>query len=96
MIDLFSYDPTCLAGEWHGPALIVQGNEDIQLRPHDADLLKNALPQARCVDLAGGTHLLKTAVEGIPFTTYPDRVLPPHGGLIPGIVAFPEEAIPRG
>ncbi|WP_206612809.1 hypothetical protein, partial [Paenirhodobacter populi] len=26
--------------------LIVQGNEDIQVRPHDADLLENALPQA--------------------------------------------------
>lgn len=88
MIDLFSYDPVSVASHWRGPVLIVQGDEDIQVRPHDADLLESALPQAHRVNLAGGTHMLKATVEGKPFATYTDRALPLHEELVPGIVGF--------
>ena len=94
MIDLFSHDPVGLAKGWHGPALIVQGDEDVQVRPHDADLLESALPQARRMDLSGGTHMLKAVVPGRPYATYTDRTLPLHDGLVPGIVAFIEWASP--
>lgn len=43
MIDLFSYDPVEVAERWQGPALILQGDADIQLKPHDADLLAAAI-----------------------------------------------------
>ncbi|MEO9529117.1 alpha/beta fold hydrolase [Roseibium sp.] len=91
MIDLFSYDPAIAAKDWHGPVLIVQGEADIQVRPEDADLLQEALPQARRFDLPGGTHMLKADVEGQPFVTYTDRTLPLHDDLVPGIVRFLEE-----
>ncbi len=95
MIDLFSYDPVSLAKGWRGPVLIIQGDADVQVRPHDADLLESALPQARRIDLAGGTHMLKAAVPGRPFATYTDRALPLHDALVPGIVAFIDGASAR-
>lgn len=88
MIDLFSYDPIQVARKWEGPVLIVQGDHDMQVRPHDADLLEHALPQARRLDLAGGTHLLKLFIVGKPLATYADRTLPLHTELVPGIVKF--------
>lgn len=91
MIDLFSYDPAHIAKDWHGPVLIVQGDEDMQVRPHDAELLETALPQAHRMTLAKGTHMLKTAVAGNPFATYADPALPLHEGLVPGIARFIEE-----
>jgi hypothetical protein len=75
--------------------LIIQGDADVQVRPHDADLLESALPQARRIDLAGGTHMLKAAVPGRPFATYTDRALPLHDALVPGIVAFIDGASAR-
>ncbi|MDR7127598.1 alpha/beta fold hydrolase [Pseudotabrizicola sp. 4114] len=91
MIDLFSHDPVKIAKEWGGPALIVQGNEDMQVRPHDADLLEAALPDAHRLNLAGGTHMLKTSVAGNPYSTYVDSALPLHEALVPGIARFIEE-----
>lgn len=92
MIDLFSHDPVNIAKEWHSPALIVQGDEDMQVRPHDADLLVRALPQAHRVNLSQGTHMLKTAIAGKPFATYADPALPLHEELVPGIASFIEES----
>ena len=91
MIDLFSHDPVEIAKEWKGPVLIVQGDEDMQVRPYDADLLEGALPQAHRLNLVGGTHMLKAAVAGNPFATYADPALPLHEALIPGIASFIEE-----
>lgn len=88
MTDLFSYDPVSVARHWNGPTLVVQGDEDIQIRPHDADLLEGALRQAYRLNLAEGTHMLKAAVEGEPLATYTDRTLPLHQELVPGIVHF--------
>ncbi|NMM45378.1 alpha/beta hydrolase [Rhodospirillaceae bacterium KN72] len=88
MIDLFSYDPTALARDWAGPALIVQGDADMQIKPKDADLLATAMPQAVRADLTGATHMLKDDVPGQPFVSYTDPSLPLHAGLIPAITAF--------
>lgn len=88
LIDLFSYDPADVARSWQGPVLIIQGDEDIQVRSHDADLLKSALPQAERVDLPGSTHMLKAAVEGQPMATYTDPTIPLHADLAPAITRF--------
>jgi len=88
MIDLFSYDPAAVAADWDCPTLIVQGTADLQVKPHDADLLATALPSAERLDLDMGTHMLKHDVPGQPFATYSDPSLPLHPGLLPGIVAF--------
>ena len=91
MIDLFSYDPAEVAEGWQGRTLIVQGDEDIQVRGLDADLLEAAFPRADRLDLSGMTHMLKVGVLGSPFATYSDPSLPLHPDLLPGIVRFIEE-----
>lgn len=88
MMDLFAQDPAALAAGWDGPALIVQGDADIQISTRDADLLAEAMPQAGRLPLPGGTHLLKEDVPDQPFATYTDPSLPLHPALVPGIVGF--------
>ena len=88
MIDLFSLDPLAIGRDWRGPVLIVQGDADLQVRPRDADLLGEAMPQAVRVDLSGGTHMLKTYVPGEPFATYTDPSHPLHEDVIPAILGF--------
>ncbi|MEM9763106.1 MAG: alpha/beta fold hydrolase [Pseudomonadota bacterium] len=88
MIDLFSHDPLAIAGAWTGPALIIQGSADVQVSVRDADLLAEALPQARRVDLAGATHMFKSDVPGQAFLTYTDPSRPLHPELVPTITTF--------
>ncbi len=88
MIDLFSYDPVAIAGAWRGAVLIAQGDADMQVKLQDADLLEKAMPQARRIDLAGGTHMLKEEVAGNPMASYADPSLPLHPQLVPAIVKF--------
>jgi pimeloyl-ACP methyl ester carboxylesterase len=95
LIDLFSYDPSDVAATWRGPALIVQGDADRQVRLKDADLLVRAMPQARRLHLAGGTHMLKALSERDPLADYRDPSLPLHAGLLGGIVQFLEASPSR-
>lgn len=95
MIDLFSYDPVKVAAGWKGPTLIVQGTADMQVKPLDADLLSAALPHARRLDLAGGTHMLRADIPGQPFATYADPSLPLHPDLLPGIIGFLRDHDPQ-
>lgn len=88
MIDLFSYDPVQMARTWQGPALIIQGDADIQVRAQDADLFASALPQAGRINLAQGTHVLKVAVPDNPLATYTNPALPLHPDLVTGVVQF--------
>lgn len=86
MADLFRYDPVDLAALYDGPVLILQGDQDLQVKMTDADLLQGALVRGKRHDLLGATHMLKPDVAGQPFATYtsPDRPL--HPELIPAIV----------
>lgn len=86
--NLFSFDPADVARDWHGPALILQGDADIQVTMRDADLLADAFPQARRITLSGGTHILKAQIPDRPFATYRDPSLPLHPDLLPAITGF--------
>lgn len=86
--NLFSFDPAELARSWQGPALILQGDADIQVVMQDAGHLAEALPRAESVILPGGTHILKTQIPDRPFATYRAPTLPLHPDLIPAIVGF--------
>ena len=88
MIDLFSYNPVEVAGQWSGPTLILQGTADIQIQTLDADLLEAAMPQAVRMDLPGATHMLKPDVPDQPLATYTDPTLPLHAEVVPAIVDF--------
>lgn len=90
MINLFSYDPAVIAQDWAGPALILYGAADIQVKPEDANLLDAALAQGEEALLPNATHMLKEDVPGAPYATYSDPSLPLHGGVIPAITAFIE------
>lgn len=94
MIDLFAYDPTAVARQWRGPALILQGDRDIQVKPADADLLAKAMPSAVRADLHGATHMLKMDVPRQPLATYQDPALPLHPDLVPAIVALLQRSPP--
>ena len=95
MIDLFSHDPAALGRQWPGPVLIVQGGADMQVRPLDADLLAEAMPQAERADLPGATHMLKEDIPGQPYATYTEPNLPLHQGVLPAITGFLDRATAR-
>ncbi|MEM9270202.1 MAG: alpha/beta fold hydrolase [Pseudomonadota bacterium] len=83
--DLVSHDPTALIKNWHGPALIIQGDADIQMGMDDAERLHGAAPNAERLDLDGGTHLLKVGDPKDPLATYRNPDLPLHPALLPGM-----------
>lgn len=88
MVDLFAYDPAALATRWRGPALILQGDRDLQVKPRDAALLAEAMPQAARYELIGATHMLKSDQPAAPLATYADPDLPLHPQVVPSIAAF--------
>ena len=88
MIDLFSHDPAAIAADWNGPALIIQGDADLQVSPDDADLLEGVMQQAVRVNLPGGTHMLKEAVPSAPLADYYDPTLPLHNMVLRSIFDF--------
>lgn len=88
MSDLFAHDPARIAGDWPGPALIMQGDHDVQVGVEDAELLAQALPQAEHHLIEGATHMLKQDVPGQPFVTYSNPELPLHPGILPVMVRF--------
>ena len=87
-IDLFSHDPAMIASQWKGPALVVQGDADIQIKRLDAELLATGLPNGKLVNLSGATHTLKVDVPQEPLVTYTDPTLPLHPELVPEIMKF--------
>ena len=88
MMDLFSHDPAAIARGWKGPALILQGDHDTQVKLQDADDLAAAMPQAQKHILPGATHMLKPDQPGQPFATYMNPALPLDEAVVPSIVGF--------
>ncbi|MBX3110820.1 MAG: acetylxylan esterase [Fimbriimonadaceae bacterium] len=72
-------NPVDLAKEFHGPALLVQGDKDVQISvDRDLPLLRSALPHADVMVVKGGTHCLKV---------WKDAKDPGFGGpVVPGTV----------
>lgn len=92
MIGLFSYDPKEVANEITLPALIVQGDKDVQVTKVDAQRLAGALPQAKLVEMPGVTHMLKQDVAGAPLATYRNPELPLDPNVVPTIADFVKSA----
>ncbi|QJW85778.1 hypothetical protein HK414_09620 [Ramlibacter terrae] len=61
-VSWFRHDPARLLGATSAPVLLVHGARDVQVPPAHAQLLHDALPQARLRIVPGMDHLL--AVEG--------------------------------
>lgn len=92
MIQLFAYDPLVQARRVTLPVLVVQGDSDIQVKPKDARLLAEALPNAELVLISGLTHMLKQDVPGEPYATYQDPALPLDAAIVPEIARFIERS----
>jgi uncharacterized protein len=60
LISMLALDPARLAGDFHKPVLIMQGQRDIQVSVSDAERLKQAAPHAKLVLLPDANHILKT------------------------------------
>ena len=88
--EIMSYDPAQLLKTYKGPVLILQGVNDLQVVPLNADTLKAAKPDATLVKLEGVNHVLKTAPaeRGPNFATYADPTLPLAPGVAETITAF--------
>lgn len=91
MISAMSYDPAALLRGWHGPALIVQGENDLQVGVADARALAAADPDATLVLLPRVNHVLKEVASTDPAdnrAAYADPDLPLAPGIVPAIAAM--------
>ena len=72
------------------PVLIIQGNTDLQVRVKDAQLLKEALPDAKLVIINQMNHVLKQSGidSGSNTATYSDPALPLKSELVKTIETF--------
>ncbi|MGQ3031295.1 MAG: alpha/beta hydrolase, partial [Ferrovibrionaceae bacterium] len=86
-----AYDPAALLRGWAGPALIVQGERDLQVGPADARALAAADPRARLVLLPGVNHVLKAVATddaAANLAAYADPDLPLAPGVVAAIAGF--------
>ena len=91
LIDVFSYDPAKLAGDYKGPVLILQGKKDIQTGAADAELLHRANPNAKLALLSKANHVLKRVASDDPaenIATYANPSLPLAEGVIDALAEF--------
>lgn len=93
MIDLFSYDPAKLAGNYKGPALVLQGKRDIQVNEVDAKLLADANKTAKLIVVDDVNHVLKQVKSddiGENYATYANPNLPLAESVTKALVDFIE------
>ncbi|MDC8756125.1 alpha/beta hydrolase [Janthinobacterium fluminis] len=90
MISWFKYVPTRELSTLAAPALIVQGDTDIQVGVAQAQALQQASPAATLLVVPGMNHVLKTVPAQMPqqLASYSDPALPLAPGLSPAIAAF--------
>ncbi|HEX3919759.1 MAG TPA: alpha/beta hydrolase [Caulobacteraceae bacterium] len=90
LIDEFKYDPAKLAAAYPGPILVLQGTNDIQVSPVDAQRLAGARPGIKLVELPGVNHVLKVAPldRAANVATYNDPSLPLAPGIADAIASF--------
>lgn len=91
LIDQMSYDPAELIAKVGKPVLILQGDNDIQIKEIDAQRLADAQPAAKLVILPNVNHVLKVVAKGdiaANFASYADPNLPLAPGIAEAIVDF--------
>ena len=76
-------DPTTLLAGYRKPVLIVQGLQDLQVGPGDAQLLKHADPRAELVLVASANHVFKAVrtrdrKDNVAAYSDPNRPLADH------------------
>ena len=88
---LFSYDPTAMLAAYDGPALVLHGEEDIQIGVAEIEALERARDDTKIVRIAGMNHVLKTVPAGdraANQASYADAMLPLAEGVVDAIAEF--------
>jgi len=90
LISQLTIDPAQALAKVEAPALIVQGDNDLQVQVQDARLLAAARPDARLVIVPGMNHVLKDAPTDRAgnIAAYADPTRPLAAGLMPAILGF--------
>ncbi|MFJ4373793.1 alpha/beta hydrolase [Pseudomonas japonica] len=96
LISLFQQDPAAAFGRLRMPALIIQGRNDIQVSPADAQALHAARPEAQLALIDGMNHMLRIspAAPGKQRDAYTNPQLPLASELGERIVAFVRQLTP--
>ena len=86
----FAYNPAMEIGKLEIPVLIIQGENDLQVKVEDAQLLKAGNKKAKLTLMEGMNHILKDAPKEMQlnYATYTNPDLPLNKVLINGIVTF--------
>ena len=91
LISAFSYDPAKLMAGLSKPALVLQGQRDLQVEEADARLLKQVDPRATLVLLPDVNHVLKAVASEdrrANLATYADPGLALAPGVVDSIAGF--------
>ena len=91
MISWLQYDPQQIIQSLNCPALIIQGNKDLQVKVLDAENLKKANTKADLLIINNMNHVLKEVISNEPLDnqkTYGNPLLPVMHELISGMVNF--------
>ncbi|ARI75874.1 alpha/beta hydrolase [Halobacillus mangrovi] len=93
LMSWMEYDPQEIIKSLEVPVLLVSGEHDIQVPVKDAELLKEAQPEAELLVIEKMNHVLKEAPEEREenLKTYGDPSKPLAEGLVQGIVEFLKE-----
>lgn len=90
MISWFKHDPALEIKKINAPALILQGDRDLQVSVVDANFLSAAEPKAQLVVLKGVNHVLKNVSEtqADNIASYSNPTLPLSEVLVKAVVGF--------
>lgn len=91
LISWYKYHPQVEIAKLNVPKLIVQGDMDIQVGVADAELLKQASPEAELCIIPGMNHVLKhcdSVDRNAQIQTYTQPNLPLHEKLVATIVTY--------
>ena len=94
LISWMKYNPAELLNKLSAPALIVNGNRDLQVPVKDAELLHDAREDAKLLIVDKMNHVLKEVTDSQEdnMAAYSNPDLPLADGLVDGIVRFMVEA----
>ena len=97
LISAIPYDPARLIGTVKVPALIVQGERDLQVMPDDARQLAAADPQAQLLLIPAMNHLLKQVGDDLALNqrSYGDPTVPLSPALLPALVSFLKSSLAK-
>jgi uncharacterized protein len=90
LLSLLSIDPAAELARLRVPALLIQGDRDLQVGDSDLAALAAARPDATVVRLAGANHVFKSvaADRAANLAAYADPALPLHPELVPALADF--------